>query len=130
MEIIWPVRLTLPLPPSVNHAYRDATIRGRRRRVQTTTVKAYKAQVRDLAAMQRASMLEGELSLTVVVYFPDRRRDLSNVVKVLEDSLKGICYRDDRQIHHLELFKRYDRGNPRAEIVLQPDTYSEEREAA
>lgn len=113
--------LTLPLAPSVNHAYRSAIIGGKSRRVATAKVKEYKADVAVKARMQRARLLDGEVSLSLAVYFPDRRRrDLSNVVKVCEDSLTGICYRDDSQIHHMELVKRYDRGNPRIELTVRP----------
>lgn len=124
------VTLTLPLPPSVNHAYRNATINGKARRVQRSGVRLYKAEVKTMALMQRARMLEGDVSLTAMVYFPDkRRRDLSNVIKVMEDSLVGITYRDDSQIHRLELHKFVDRGNPRVEITIEAwasDTWQEE----
>ncbi len=38
---------------------------------------------------------------------PDKRPDLSNVLKSIEDALNGIVYQDDKQIVSLTIEKRY-----------------------
>jgi Holliday junction resolvase RusA-like endonuclease len=50
---------------------------------------------------------------------PDkRRRDCSNLLKGLFDSLEDICYADDKQIAKMCWDKDIDRDNPRVEITI------------
>ncbi len=63
--------------------------------------------------------LEGKIKATVHLFFKDGRMlDIDNL-KALWDSLSGICYIDDSQIHQLHLFKSIDRENPRVEIDIK-----------
>lgn len=107
------VRLTLPLPPSVNNAY--ANRRGGGGRILSREGREYKKTAALAAIMQGAIRHHGDVSVTATVYFEDRRRDLDNILKIFLDALKGICYADDKQVSHLELHRRIDRGNPRIE---------------
>ena len=49
---------------------------------------------------------------------PVKRPDLSNLLKAVEDALKGIVYRDDSQIVRLHVEKRYDPA-PGVHIVVE-----------
>lgn len=61
---------------------------------------------------------QAEYALSLSVVFPDRRRrDLSNVVKQLEDAWNGILYRDDSQIAELHVTREYG-DRPRVEVEL------------
>lgn len=111
------VELVLPLPPSVNNAY--ANRRGGGGRILSREGREYKQAASMLAIGQGAERHHGNVSVSAVVYFPDRKRDLDNAAKLLLDSLKGICYADDRQVVHLELWRRVDRGNPRVELTVE-----------
>jgi crossover junction endodeoxyribonuclease RusA len=63
--------------------------------------------------------LQGDVALSVVFYFKDkRRRDLDNQNKLVLDALTGIAYEDDSQIASLSLTRAYDAKNPRIEIAI------------
>ena len=99
-------RVQLPYPPSLNNLY--ATVNGRR--VLSRRGRQYKTEVAWLVRRLRAEALplSGRLSLTLSVYCPDqRRRDLSNLLKIVEDSLQaGGAYLDDSQIDRLLVIRR------------------------
>ena len=119
--------LTLPLPPSTNNLYVNARGRGR---ILSKAGREYKQAVRVLALGARLPLLRGDVVLTMTVYFPNRRRrDLDNTLKVCLDSLSGVAYADDSQVSELHLYRAYDSGNPRAELVIGAATDTA-REAA
>lgn len=97
--------LELPYPPTTNNLY--ATVRGRR--VLSKAGREYKATTAWLvkARRQGALPLGGRLGFRMIVHCPDRRRrDLSNLLKVVEDALKdGQGYFDDSQIDELHVLR-------------------------
>ncbi|MBN2293006.1 MAG: RusA family crossover junction endodeoxyribonuclease [Pirellulales bacterium] len=93
--------IELPWPPSVNHYYRRVghrTLISREGRKYRTEICAI---LRDL----HFRPFDGELSMTVDAYPPDkRRRDLDNILKSLFDAMQhGGAYRDDSQIKKLNI---------------------------
>lgn len=134
------MRLTLPLPPSKNDAYTERAVTSKDKIVPAVQAlidqrpgawnevqralmvvrhpskerDAYMAEVKRLAA--GAQPLEGDVSLRVLAYFPDRRRDLVNIDEVLLDALEGICYGNDRQVVHFSIAREIDPSRPRVEI--------------
>ena len=111
------------LPPSVNHSHRNYTTKtGQRRRVPTTRATNW---LRDTAFVARAAMddtgwtcPQGEA--VVVEYFawwPDRRRrDASNLEKLLLDAIAGVAYDDDRWALPRCVGFGFDKGSPRLVI--------------
>ena len=89
--------LTLPYPPSVNTLY--ATVHGRR--VLSKAGREYHKAVAESVAKQGiASFGDARVGYSVTAFMPDkRRRDLSNLCKILEDSLTyaGV-WDDDSQV--------------------------------
>ena len=86
----------------------------------------YRAVVQQAArlAMNGAEPLKGEVSATVKLYRrykPTARNygDVDNHLKSLFDGLNQIAIEDDRQIVRCLVEKHADKGNPRAEIVLE-----------
>jgi Holliday junction resolvase RusA-like endonuclease len=62
------------------------------------------------------------VELVARCWFPDnRKRDASNLAKMLGDSLTGIVLEDDSQIHR-ETYERsgISKENPRVEITITP----------
>lgn len=61
------------------------------------------------------------VAVTMRFYEPDRRkRDPSNLQKLIEDALSGIAYADDSQICRLTWERAgLDRANPRVEITVE-----------
>ena len=88
------MNLTLPYPPSVNRLYR---VFRNRILLSRDGRASYKAVAECLGSMP---VMRGPLAVTVVATPPDRRRrDLSNLLKALEDSLtKCGAWEDDSQI--------------------------------
>ena len=62
-------------------------------------------------------LLEGDLSITVDVWYATRRPDLD--VSIILDACQNLVYFNDRQCREQHLFWHLDRKNPRAEIVIR-----------
>lgn len=119
--------LTIPVPPSLNNAY--ATFRGRR--LLSREGKAFKEMVKTQTLLELRKRftkgsgswyLKGDrLSLTVALHFANnRRRDISNCTKLLEDALSEYLGFDDSAVDvlHVER-KENDKANPRCEVRLE-----------
>jgi len=53
--------------------------------------------------------------------FPTTKPDISNCVKLIEDALNELVWKDDSQICSLRAYKRYTEDDqPRAEIYIRP----------
>lgn len=120
------LRLTLPLPPSVNHSHRNFTNKaGRRLRVPTKRATDWTATARSIAftEMQRTGWTcpQGEkVIVEYTIWWPDRRRrDPSNLEKLLLDSLEGIAVDDDKWCLPRCMDFDYDKGDPRVEVVVR-----------
>ena len=92
------VTLTLPYPPSVNHLY--AVVNGRK--VLSAKGREYQQEVSATVFRQigAANFGEARIAYRATVFPPDRRRrDVSNLVKIVEDSLtKAGIWCDDSQV--------------------------------
>jgi crossover junction endodeoxyribonuclease RusA len=89
--------LTLPYPPSLNHLH--AVVHGRK--VLSAKGRAYYAEVARSVMAQSVAPFGGKrISYTVTAFPPDnRRRDLSNLVKAVEDALTHAgVWNDDSQV--------------------------------
>jgi Holliday junction resolvase RusA-like endonuclease len=67
----------------------------------------------------RGEPLIGPLDVDVTVYWPDRREHDHDNMKVLWDALNGIVWQDDGQITDSHVHKRFDKGNPRVEMIVK-----------
>ena len=116
------ITLILPLPPSINVAY--ATDFRTRRRYLTKVAKDYYSEIKDYLKTKKYNTLEGEVIVNFVYYFKDHRiRDVSNYIKILEDSLvKNKVITDDSRVRKLYVEKEYDKKNPRVEVLITRDS--------
>lgn len=118
-EVLRPVMLVLPYPPSVNRLYRV----GRNGR-------PYKTQEhRDyMAAAHRATLAvapwprDVELDVVLRLFRPQRRGDIDNPLKALFDALNGRAWVDDSQVSDLHVRRRDDKANPRVEVEIKQAT--------
>lgn len=63
---------------------------------------------------------DADFRLEIHAFMPNLvRRDLSNILKSIEDGLNGIVWRDDWQISEHGTKRSLDRENPRCEIVIR-----------
>lgn len=123
-----PIRFVVPAVPVAQPRPRVVTFNGKARAVsapQRHPVTAFKATCRLAAAeAYQGPPLDGPLSLSVVFVLPrparltrkrgdnprvphDRRPDADNLLKALKDSLGGVVWRDDAQVHACVVFKWY-----------------------
>lgn len=57
--------------------------------------------------------------------FPTTKPDLSNCVKLIEDALNELIWKDDSQICNLKVYKRYTEDEPHAQIAIRRLTEEE-----
>jgi crossover junction endodeoxyribonuclease RusA len=102
--------LTLPYPPTTNHAY---TV-SRGRKVKTNKARAYQTAVQGECMTQLSFMClpawtrdtTARLKVKVIVHPPDRRkRDLANTEKLAIDAVFDWLGLDDSQIDDLRLVR-------------------------
>ncbi|MBC8140818.1 MAG: RusA family crossover junction endodeoxyribonuclease [Armatimonadetes bacterium] len=113
------IKLTLPYPPTANHLKTALVIRGRARMVKSATARNYAAEV--AAIVQAANIqpiTDGDIELLIVVYRPRKVGDLDNCIKIIQDSMKGGVFADDKQITAIHAYRRDDKANPRVEVQL------------
>jgi len=102
-------------PASKANSRKLVTIRGR-----PAFIKSKKA--RDYVAMfakqcpTLSEMLEGDLSVTMTIFYATRRPDLDE--SVILDCMQDKIYKNDRQVKEKHIFWGLDRDNPRAEISV------------
>lgn len=94
--------MRIPYPPSVNHYYRNG--KGGRK-IICDKGKLHREQVWAICRKNGVQPTRKTLSVHFVVSRPDKRiRDLSNLLKCLEDSLtNGGMWHDDSQIVDLRI---------------------------
>jgi crossover junction endodeoxyribonuclease RusA len=121
-----PLRLILPLPPSVNNQY----VTVGRRRVLSAPARAFNGDVLKSVEALRASghlawefertLVDISLSMSLTYYFETpRKRDLDGGLKITLDALARALGFDDRDIVDLHLAKKIDPLHPRVEVELE-----------
>lgn len=121
------MRLTLPLPPSVNNQY--ATVNGRR--VLSKEAARFKRQVRQqlrgaiakgsIAADELTRLERGYIGLYIDCYFETpMRRDLDGGLKITQDAICETLGLNDNRVVDIHLIKRIDPLRPRIEVEVEP----------
>ena len=117
--------LILKLPPSVNHMYINAKIRGRNMRILNKYANDwYKdALEKTIVYMQESGWQTADEKTILELYFfyPNSRlRDSHNTLKILLDLLeRGGIYTNDKYALPRVMDFQLDKGNPRVEIILK-----------
>jgi len=118
------MKLTLPFPPSANRYWRTRVLRSRGQVLVQTYLspeaKAYKKAVAEVCERAHLEPVDGEVSLVLHVFRPKLVGDLSNRLKVLEDSLNGFAWVDDKQVAEIRMVRDLDRERPRVEVEVLP----------
>jgi crossover junction endodeoxyribonuclease RusA len=72
----------------------------------------------NLAGVQ---LLLGAVRLTIEYRHQHRKRrlDVSNVIKILEDGLKGVAFEDDKQVTQLIATAIHDKDDPRVVVRIE-----------
>ena len=112
---------SLPVPPSSNRYWRIVGAKGRTFLARSKEAMAWLAIAKLLAQKQGATVLTGDLRVTVTWYRARKSGDVDNRAKVLLDALQGICYANDGQVKTFTITREdTDRGHPRLDVVVQP----------
>ncbi len=125
-------RLTLELPPSVNHSHKNALRRSTRTgRLHTAHVPtertiawragAYLAARRAIVAARWRPIAEGKVVVELTYFWPDRRRrDTHNRIKEVMDVLQEAgAFLNDCQALARERDFLVDRRRPRVEVMIR-----------
>ena len=123
------LKMSLPLPPSVNSMYFN-----KRNGAKQLTTKA-QHYIRDsralinLATEEQRWVKRGKsvwLYIDLVFFMPDRRiRDSHNMLKLLLDVMQGVVYDNDYYVLPRIQSVEYDKENPRVELCVSTQTKSE-----
>ena len=90
------------VPVSVNHAYYFKRFGKRTMKIKTTEAKEFFKFIKSTALAQKAELTEGPIEVHITLYFKDnRRRDIDNYQKIMNDALTGVMWKDDSQIFKL-----------------------------
>lgn len=109
------MKLTLPVPPSVNRYFRI----WRNVAVKSAEARAYQARVQVLARAQGVRHpFRGPVAVTMHWYRGRKSGDLDNRLKCAQDSLNAIAWADDRQVVELHAYRHEDKANPRLEVEI------------
>lgn len=111
------INITLPWPPSINHYY----IRTNKGVIINAKGCEYRKHVYYACLkFQKFFAKEDRLSLSIIAHPPDkRRRDLDNLIKVVQDSLQHAkVFPDDSQIDEL-LIRRSDSSFGVIEVTVE-----------
>ena len=120
------LRLTLPLPPSINEQY--ATVNGHR--VSTAVARRFKQEVRTaLRRLERQGTLHEELrthlSASYLALFLDfyfttpHKRDLDGGLKITQDALCEGLGINDNKVVDIHLLKHIDPLHPHLDVELE-----------
>ncbi|GAC1399037.1 MAG: hypothetical protein NVS4B12_25120 [Ktedonobacteraceae bacterium] len=120
------LRLTLPLPPSINEQY--ATVDGHR--ISTVVARRFKQQVRDvLHTLERQGLLPDELrnslsqnylALFLDFYFETPlKRDLDGGLKITQDALCDALKLNDNRVVDIHLSKHIDPLHPHLYVEIE-----------
>ena len=122
------LNLIVPMAVSVNHLYmfkngkRFMTKKGDQYMKDVFAITEHAVKKQKYKVEEHGVWLVVEMTF----YFPDkRRRDCSNMHKLVLDSLECVAFKDDRWVLVEDKFVGLDKENPRIEIKIRPQNYKE-----
>jgi Holliday junction resolvase RusA-like endonuclease len=117
-----PVVVVIPGKPlSVNAATRSVLVRGRPVALKSSEARDFLARAQAAArkAMGFRPMLTGDLTVTVMAYWPRRGADADAAVKYAQDAMSGIVYADDGLVRRSIGERAHDPEHPRVEVTVE-----------
>ena len=102
-------------PASKANGRKLVTIRGRPAFIKSKKARDYVAMF-DKQCPVLQELLEGDLSVTITIFYATRRPDLDE--SLVLDLLQGKIYLNDRQIKKKKIYWGLDKDNPRTVISI------------
>lgn len=112
-------RYLIIVPGSPVSKNRIHCVKGRRIAL-TEEAKVYLDEVGWRAREARVPLITDRFIDLSIWYFhktPVRRQDSTNPTMLIHDALEGILYLSDAQVRNAYFYPRWDKANPRVEIV-------------
>lgn len=120
------LKLSLPLPPSVNHLHWNTKGGGKRLTTKATNYIRDSRGLINLAIEEQRWLKQSKntwLYVDLVFFMPDRRiRDSHNMLKLLLDVMQGVVYDNDYYVMPRIQSVEYDTNYPRVEVCISPQT--------
>lgn len=104
-------------PASKANSRRLVTIGSKPRLIKSAKALSY-ADAFLLQAKPVEPLMEGELAVTMNIYYSTQRPDLDE--SLILDLLQGVLYKNDRQVREKHIKHFIDKANPRTEIWVKP----------
>lgn len=122
------IRLSLPMPPSINAQYTLA--KGTKKRVLTRAARDFKKRASNvilllqqqgkITPVEEKALANNLLGVYMTFYFETpMRRDLDGGLKIALDTIATSLGFDDRNVVDLHLTKQIDPLHPRVEIEIE-----------
>lgn len=108
-------KLTLPLPPSVNHLW----LKTKNGVYLSEKGRTFKHEVALLCREQDVKPLDGQISIHLEIYRKRASGDTDNFLKGALDGLQGHCYFNDSQIVEIYVRRHDDKLNPRCVVTVR-----------
>jgi Holliday junction resolvase RusA-like endonuclease len=103
-------------PASKANSRRAVVIGGMSRFIKSKKALGYSDMFKQQAAGMGMQPMEGDVSVTMTIYYASRRPDLDE--SLILDLLQGVTYLNDRQVKEKHIFWGLDKENPRCEITV------------
>lgn len=107
-------KVTLPLPPSGNHAYMPVRIGRSLRLILTPEMRAYKKEAWAIVLNSRLKKVDGSIRLDIFVYRKSRNADVDSGIKQVIDSVLN----QDKAVSEYHVYRRFDPKSPRIEVYI------------
>lgn len=107
--------------PSKSNCYRIITLNGHGSLAKTKALKDYEEKFLWQCSKYRDANIEVPFEFYINVYYPSKRSDLDNSLKVVLDSLQRVkAIKNDNNCAKIVAQKFIDKDNPRIEFAIVP----------
>lgn len=114
--------LTLPWPPTSNHAYATVTTRGGSRRVKSAAARNYALVAQVFTKRVHPFPIftsRDRISISLTLHPPDARRfDIANREKILVDAISPVLGFDDSQVDRITIQRAGLKSNGEVHVVV------------
>ena len=107
--------------PSKSNCYKIVKLGNRCGMAKQNNLYAYEKSFLTQMSQYDYDTIEGEFKFVIHVYYPNRRSDLDNSLKVVLDCLQKCgAIKNDNKTMEISAFKHLDKTNPRIEFDIIP----------